>query len=620
MERKTSMHLIIVILTGLFLFETQANAHELHDIAAARSSYIEISAKIEEYQSDNFKRKKSERHYFATDIESKSKYEIHFDKKAPKHFKTGNVLMLKGLLIGSDLFLKSGEAENFAALSLSGGTSDSSTVAAAVSGVQNTLVISIDSNDGGSTCSKDQITDFMFNNVSNSINYMYQEASYNAVSFSGAVYDHVKINVNSAGACDYSGWGSAAEQALIASGVNTSGFNKKVYVLPSNNNCGWAGLGMLGGSGAWIHGGYCGSADVYAHELGHNLSLHHARTPSSEYGDYSDIMGSSGVGLRTINGAHKAFMGWTPSTKIANGGIGTFTIAPLELNPSSTSFPQLVKISKPDTAETYYFSYRRPLGYDVRVSSGYTDKLNVHTQSGGYSTFYAALDNGQTYSDAVNGLSVTVISRDDNSITFKIDGNCNVSASKMSLSPATQGGAAGQTLNYNVSIQNLDSPYCAASQYNLQAVLPAELQAVFSANNLNVAAGASATISVAVTSSAAVLSGNYGFQIAGKDSLNAIHDVNASANYIIDGEAPSAPSNLNFTLSKAKINLSWSASADNVAVTGYEIMRNDVVVATSQTTYYSALTKQRGTFIYKVRARDAAGNFSSWSNAVTFTK
>lgn len=613
--------IILLIFTVLFLFETQVIAHEGHAVAVEASSFIEISARIEEYQSDNFTKRKSERHYFATDLETNNKYEIHFDKKAPKHFKTGNVIKLAGKLIGSDLYLGSAEAENFAAISTSGASSTSATgTAAAVTGVQNTLVILIDSNDSSVSCSQAQVTDMMFNNVSNSVNYMYQDASHKAVSFTGNVYEHVKIDVTSAGACNYSGWGSAAEQALSASGVNTSGYNKKVYVLPPNASCGWAGLGMLGGSGAWIHGAYCGHAQVYAHELGHNLSLHHARTPTAEYGDYSDFMGSGGA-LVTLNGAHKAFMGWTPTSKIVSGGIGTFTISPLQLDPSAAAHPQLVKMTKPNTGETYYFSYRRPIGYDTRLSSSYYDKLNVHTQTGGYSTFHAALSDGQAYVDSINGLTVTAISHDADSMTFRVDGTCTPNASRMTLSPATQGGAAGQSLNYNITIQNQDSPFCAASQYAMSAVLPAELLASFSSNSISVAAGSSASVTVAVSSAASAAGGNYSFQIAANDSANASHAVSASAAYVIDGQAPTVPLNLTYTISKSKVNLSWSSSSDNVAVTGYEIMRNGVIIATTQSTYFTTSAARRGqTYTFQVRARDSAGNYSAWSSSVTQSK
>src|SRR2546428_8526338 len=67
-------------------------------------------------------------------------------------------------------------------------------------------------------------------------------------------------------------------------------------------------------------------------------------------------------------------------------------------------------------------------------------------------------------------------------------------------------------------------------------------------------------------------------------------------------------------------NLSWSASTDNVGVTGYIVRRNGVQVATPATASFgdtglSAAT----TYSYTVAARDAAGNISPNSTSVSVT-
>src|SRR5439155_19948239 len=99
-------------------------------------------------------------------------------------------------------------------------------------------------------------------------------------------------------------------------------------------------------------------ADGYAHELGHNVLMHHASTPGSEYGDISDFMGYGGVGLRGVNAPHREQMGWMPAPQIVSpSGNVTLNIAPLEVSPSSAIYPQTIKLAKPDTGEYYYFSY-----------------------------------------------------------------------------------------------------------------------------------------------------------------------------------------------------------------------------------------------------------------------
>src|SRR5262249_43964477 len=146
-------------------------------------------------------------------------------------------------------------------------------------------------------CTQPSVAGLMFQN-SSSVNTVYQETSYGNVSFSGLVVGPYTINYSTNGTCDYSGWASAGETAATGAGVNLSGYNHRVYVFPKKNPCGWAGLGTIGGNPgqAWI--AYCDLIDVYMHELGHNLTMHHASTPGCEYCDVSDFMGYGGVGIR----------------------------------------------------------------------------------------------------------------------------------------------------------------------------------------------------------------------------------------------------------------------------------------------------------------------------------
>src|SRR5207245_559132 len=58
-------------------------------------------------------------------------------------------------------------------------------------------------------------------------------------------------------------------------------------------------------------------------------------------------------------------------------------------------------------------------------------------------------------------------------------------------------------------------------------------------------------------------------------------------------------------------NLSWSASTDNVGVTGYIVRRNGVQIATPATTSFADTGLSIATtYSYTVAARDAAGNLS----------
>jgi chitodextrinase len=80
-----------------------------------------------------------------------------------------------------------------------------------------------------------------------------------------------------------------------------------------------------------------------------------------------------------------------------------------------------------------------------------------------------------------------------------------------------------------------------------------------------------------------------------------------------DTQAPSVPIGLSVTAaSSSQINLSWSASTDNVAVTGYKIYRDGAYLKSVATvsTLDSSLTASTQ-YCYAISAYDAAGNESS---------
>ena len=93
----------------------------------------------------------------------------------------------------------------------------------------------------------------------------------------------------------------------------------------------------------------------------------------------------------------------------------------------------------------------------------------------------------------------------------------------------------------------------------------------------------------------------------------------------VDTTAPSTPGNVTSSpVSSGRIDVGWSPSTDNVGVTGYQVERcqtasctNFALVATVTGPGYSDTGLQPATvYRYRVRARDAAGNFSAYS-AVT---
>ena len=81
-----------------------------------------------------------------------------------------------------------------------------------------------------------------------------------------------------------------------------------------------------------------------------------------------------------------------------------------------------------------------------------------------------------------------------------------------------------------------------------------------------------------------------------------------------DAVAPSVPGNLTLTATSARIELSWGASTDNIAVTGYKVYRGGQYVrSTTEPTMVDTGLNGSTQYCYQVTATDAAGNESGKS-------
>jgi len=89
---------------------------------------------------------------------------------------------------------------------------------------------------------------------------------------------------------------------------------------------------------------------------------------------------------------------------------------------------------------------------------------------------------------------------------------------------------------------------------------------------------------------------------------------------VTDTVAPTAPSLIASGTTQTTTNLSWSGATDNVAVTGYDVYKDGVLLASTATTTFavSGLTASTA-YSFTVKAKDAAGNASVASNTVSVT-
>ena len=118
--------------------------------------------------------------------------------------------------------------------------------------------------------------------------------------------------------------------------------------------------------------------------------------------------------------------------------------------------------------------------------------------------------------------------------------------------------------------------------------------------------------------------GSYYYKVAAEDAAGNLsgssNEVTAS---VADSSPPTAPSGVATAVVGTSVNISWSASSDNVGVARYNLYRGTSPgftpslanrIAQPLTTLYSDLGLTAGSYYYKLSAEDAAGNVSGLSN------
>jgi len=417
--------------------------------------------------------------------------------------------------------------------------------------------------------------------VFDTVNAFYQENSSNQTWLTGDVQGYFTLPALSVTEiCD--GWAIHvyAQQAAQAEGIDLSGYNRFVYVFPGVSTCGWTGKGTLGGtpSMSWINGSL--SLRTVGHELGHNFGLQHAEQLecgsavigdpciSITYGDSMDIMGESGI-TGHFNMYNKELLGWLTAEagEVATAeGDGSYLLAPYESAASGTA--RGLKVRRGTDSVTgqplwYYLEYRQAVGFDSfldgkPVTSGVVFHLDPASSARGSqlldmtpaSTRYdlddAALLNGSSYTDPDAGVTVTTDWADASgaSVTVSYAGQSCIRANPtLSLSPSESAWvSAGSTVAYTATLTNRDSSGCAASDFNLSALLPAGWSA--SSASLNLAPGASGTVTLSVTSASNAADGFYDLTISAVSSSDANYASSGSVTYVVQAPAPvCAPAN-----------------------------------------------------------------------------
>jgi hypothetical protein len=273
-------------------------------------------------------------------------------------------------------------------------------------------------------------------NLVNGLNSFYREMSFNKTGFyapgqGSAVTPVFRMPKTAAwyGTNDAAILRGDARSAATAGGYKLSNFDFDITCMGAVPGFKWAGLGYIGGPGAWIRDS--SAVGVPGHELGHNFGLNHANFwdtsgqsitgpgENVEYGDTFDTMGNAAAGRYHFNARYKNFLNWITASQVTNvTASGRFRLFPHD-DPASTGL-RGIRIAR-DSQTNYFLEFRNrftgnkwlPNGIGVR----FTGNDNRHsvlldlTPGSPDGKNDSPLLIGRTFSDLKLGVHITPIGK-----------------------------------------------------------------------------------------------------------------------------------------------------------------------------------------------------------------
>ena len=290
------------------------------------------------------------------------------------------------------------------------------------------------------------------------------------------------------------------------------------------------------------------------------------------------------------------------------------------------STPKALKIARATTGSYFYLELRRGVGFDAglvgngnvtngvvvhlaSLSDGNSSDLLDMTSSDSFSD--PALTVGQTWTDSVSGVSITVnsVSATDASVSVTMGGtppptptptpsptapptapptppptappsptptpvpSCTHVSPLVSLSAPPARVPAGTQLSYTLSVTNRDVSPCTTSAFTVTSTVPAGWTGALTAASLSLAPGASSSTTLKVTSSFTAPNGTYPIGATARNSNAAAASATASSSYIVFTTPGGGGTGGTFSDSfdradAASLGTSWTAVSGNLVVGG----------------------------------------------------
>ncbi|MFP2924283.1 NEW3 domain-containing protein [Pyxidicoccus sp. 3LG] len=440
------------------------------------------------------------------------RHPVVFRHGAPEGLGSGMRLKLRGLQVGQQLVADEAEVDTrVEALSATAS-------ACGVTGVQRSLVI-LAAFPGmpQPALTPQAVEEVFFSTERRSLADYWSEVSEGRTTTTGDVVGWYTLD--RAYGCDATGLMREAALSAADADVDFTQYDRIFIVHPRPvAGCSYAGVaslscapvetpdGTVTVSTAWLvaesMGNHDAAVELVTHEAGHNLSLNHARSrdfgaeplgPVGAQGDiveYGNVFSTMGYwNLGHYAAPDKARIGWLAPSAVAqaDGVDGTFTLAPL----LSSGGVKALKVRRGSTGDGWlWLEYRRPLGnYDWSLPSQVFGGALVHyvdaeTRDGtdlldftpGTSSWTdPALLPGTTWDDPYSNLSLTVDSATATGLTVRVryrQTQCVRAPPEVVVTPFEPTAWPGARPEFELAINNLDSPGCGPSTFQLAPIVP----------------------------------------------------------------------------------------------------------------------------------------------------